>query len=108
MSKNDKQQQSNGGALASQSRCVQKVLDTQRRFIDDFMTHRCVVTSQIQTDRYRDVVLTSWHKLSCATNRTDPTPRRTKLMTHRCVVTSHLQTDRYRDVVLTSCHTDAW
>jgi hypothetical protein len=43
MSKNDKQQQSNPDAAASRSGCVQKVLDTQPRFIDDFMTLRVVI-----------------------------------------------------------------
>jgi hypothetical protein len=37
MSKIDKQQQSNAAAAASQSRCIQKVLDTKQRFIDDFI-----------------------------------------------------------------------
>jgi len=46
MSKNDKQQQSNADAAASRSGCVHKVLDTQRRFIDDLVTLSWVWAAQ--------------------------------------------------------------
>jgi len=46
MSKND-QQQSNADAVASPSRCVQKVLDTHRRFIDDSSTTTATDTDEI-------------------------------------------------------------
>jgi hypothetical protein len=52
MSKNDKQQQSNAGAAASPSRCVQKVLDGNGRFIDD-----SIATESRDKERYQHLGL---------------------------------------------------
>ena len=62
MSKNDKLQQSYTDAAASPTRCVHKVLDTPRRFIDDCLPELSVGLSR--TRRYRVAVLTESHSVS--------------------------------------------
>jgi hypothetical protein len=56
------------GASASRSESAKKVLDTERRFIDDLMRprHEC---GAVGPTRYREVVLNSWdrYKSDCET-----------------------------------------